>query len=556
MYTQITASRFRTLDDSLELECLRQFLVLNDDFLGRVNEALSQHENRSRKRPMTDTEFWKFFAIWLFDQVKGSLSAAHVELGPMEVIRQKLEASLSEARLEALRAAITMDEATFRTCVDDFRTRCYNICTPGKLLTIDETIISSESGLAAHLGFLRYIPGKPYEKGYFCHFACVKLLLSNCVFVLDAEFKWGFVSLSMTDSALVLVHRLEREFGDGFVVICNSGYAAGRLLGAASHNSSSRYICSVSGAKVSGAFRMIVEKANSLFKIGHRVVWHNVESDFMAVIRRTAEYTICLITNCQRPVDETELEPPARPLSYKQAFAIFDNFSVPEMVRLLSFPQPIDSPNRSETSHPIRYLKRVTGIDLASPLDAEGFVTKATLTPLSINHVKAIAEEIGINKQHGKQELISRILKKHPKAERAEETDTEQSEDDDLDDLKAAQAKVTSLKRQVDELRRRLSPRAPQPQFEEMYLANYGLEDRWNSDLYATFRHQTSKNPEQKAAWLFFYMCLSNARSLRHELILSKQPRTPTKKQSRIDRQTLGRFCLEAFKQLATELEI
>ena len=551
LHSQISVAGFRRNENIDEWECLQLVLTPTVEFFNRVNSSLSGQKNRSRSKPMEKREWHLWFCVWMYDQIRGNLAESGVNLGPYETRRDRAFGELTRNRFEALRAAISMDESTFRGCVDDLRLVLHDMIVPGKILAIDETIISSESTSAGHHGFLKYIPGKPWPKGYFCHMGCVKLLLSQSVLVLDVEFKFGFNSLSMTGAAQELVHRLESTFGEGFIALCDSGYAAGTLLATPPPGSKTRYICSVSTAKVSGPFRVIAEKANALLPIGLRVVWYNTKLNLMAVIRRTKEYTFCLLTNCTRPVNAGDPVPALRALTWNQAFALYDVFTVPEMVRLLQFPEPNNASNIAESPHPVRYLKRVTGVDLASPLDGEGFVTKATLTPLSMDHVKVIAEENGINKQKGKAELINRILQVHPKAKHEPDPEIQSEEDEDSEGVKALKAKVTALKRQLEALKERFCRRSEEPSYEKLYLGNYGLEDRWNSDMYATFTHSNSKSPEQKIAWLYFYICLANARSIRHELVLQKMAKstgkTPTLADQKRTRQTLGKFCLNVF---------
>lgn len=136
LFSQINAPIFRTLTENVELECLRLLLRPNDVLFPRIDERLAQQYHATRRRAITDDEFWQFFAIWVFDQVKGGLASSHVPLAPVEAKRAQLLVVLTKNRFEAIRAAITMDEATFRDCAEDSSEYIQRIIIVGKLLAM------------------------------------------------------------------------------------------------------------------------------------------------------------------------------------------------------------------------------------------------------------------------------------------------------------------------------------------------------------------------------------------------------------------------------------
>jgi hypothetical protein len=107
-------------------------------------------------------------------------------------------------------------------------------------------------------------------------------------------------------------------------------------------------------------------------------------------------------------------------MSFDQACVLAQNFSVDEMVRALGFPAPSNLQRVGYMRYPTRYIAEITGHDISSPLDSEGYVSQESLATLNTETIRGIAEHIGI-KHFGKKkkELVKLILERHPKAKPA-----------------------------------------------------------------------------------------------------------------------------------------
>jgi hypothetical protein len=121
-----------------------------------------------------------------------------------------------------LQAAFSIEDSGWASVVSHLRSQwCENI-NPGMLLVVDESILASESKQAYYEGKLKYIEGKPHPKGYFFNGALQRFRYSQCVFMIDLEYKLGFNSNSMGDALLVIVERSEKQFSKSFVVLADS----------------------------------------------------------------------------------------------------------------------------------------------------------------------------------------------------------------------------------------------------------------------------------------------------------------------------------------------
>ena len=370
--------------------------------------------------------------------------------------------------------------------------------------------------------------------------------------------KWSFESPSMRDSLLVLVKRAEQTFGRGFVVVADSGYPASSIL---FHNRSeikSTFLVSVSAGKVSGRLRRLQEAAQPFLAIGDRtLLWYPTQG-LVAYICRHKKYTQTLVTNACQVLAAPPPKPALHSMSCSQASCLTDNFTIDEMVAQFSWPGLTQAERDGILKYPLQYVGRMTGQDLTSPIDANGYVSLQSLNPISTSAVQAIAEGLHIKKTgRNKKQLMEEIVRRHPRAlpptppNRTQSKKRKASADDASMDL------AKSLKRDAQGLANQLLGPEEMPDFAAIYRSNYGLQDRFNAVLYSHFHQTASKLPGSRYSWMFFYICLFDSFVLRTEFLIPSAAEAQEELKPRKDEElpvaVFPEFLLRVVSQIADE---
>jgi hypothetical protein len=379
-----------------------------------------------------------------------------------------------------------LDETAFNRQVANFRSACADVIVPGKLLVIDESILNSHSKAASRLGMLKFVVGKPRPKGYFFHAALQKLVKSKTVFVLDLEIKWHHESPSMKDSMLMLACRCEIDFRTAFIILSDSGYPTTRLIEDQHCYLKSKFIASASISNLSGSLCCLVEVGIATLPKSHPVLLRRKSDGLLAFICKKPNYTQCLVTNAWSESAESLKKGDTTKLNFQQALTLCRSFSPSEMEVKLSFPKP----SEDEIRYPYKYILRISGVDITSPLDSDGYVSTKSLMHFNVEETRQIAELQGINSVQlkKKEELVDAILKRHPRANHAEQLHGLQKKKKRAS-APTDEASFKQLHYAYTHQSNRLLQKTSTPTFVQHYAENYGLQDRMNELIYGVFRH-------------------------------------------------------------------
>ena len=537
-----------------EFTCLKLLLKPEDGFLPYMSKCLEKHPRPSRHQPVSEEEWWIIFGIWLGNQIKKGQNNHRLQPSFRQAL-EDLKNSLTNDRKEVLLGAISFHESELVTLASKLCHHTRHITKAGSLLIVDESILNSESKDGTMRGMLKMIDNKPHSRGYFFHCACQKGLLSRCVLILGLECKWSRKSMSMLDSLLALA-KCEKLYGRAFLVECDGGYPASTVLLDPHPELRSRFTCSVTQSKVSGALRGLVDMANGVMQIGQTVTLVCKKPKLTAFIHRKKTITLCLVTNAYlvRTGDELDafIDPKFR-MSWDQVNALYSFFTPEELQFRFGFPTPDNEPIRGEPRYYFKYLRSVTGQDLSVPTDFHGVVSENSLAKMGISELKEIARLNNINLKGTitKKSIISIIVKCHPMANLDEDSIPALARTLDNTDVKGVSNAYHELKSALRELKARLLEETPVPPFEEQYTKNYGLQDRLNAQVYRNFKHTLSKGGNQKLTWAVLYLYLENARSIFHERALQSMASTQQVRATRKELPSLAVFCSSIVEYIA-----
>jgi hypothetical protein len=457
-------------------------------------------------------------------------------------------------RYQTMVAAFELSELEVGAAFLDHRQRLSNLIHTGSVLAIDETILASNSKEAKRCGMMRWLPGKPHPKGYFINMGVQKLRLSKLPLILDAECKFNFQSLSMEHALLAIVSRLEGQFGRSFLVLADSGFPASKLIGRPIKGLGSKFICSVSTSYLSGSLRYLSEAMTKCTPLHRKALLFNQERGLAAFGHHEKTYTQVLVTNACRVADVTPPVCYPYPMSFDQAAALAVNFSVEEMVRSLDFPAPSPWESVGYERYPSKYLLKLTGQDICSPLNVDGFVSEESLRPLSLDAIRGIADYCKIKHLGRKRsDLIKDILQRHPKAKPPEVPSGPEARKRHLQLNVATNKSAEHLEIDGNRITEQLFAETEEPDFVKIYRQNYGLEDRFNSKLYAYFDQSRCRNAHSKYTWLYFYICLWNSWALLKEKMHPDQAVAQNRNAEYHDIYSFSHFLLDVILQIRHE---
>lgn len=537
---------------STELDVFKLMVGRETPFINYMSAHLQQHKRPARSKAPSVREFWISTGLKICNNLKWNQSIEG-ERTRVDEAKRRLENGLSSRdRSQVLQAAFSIEDAEWPSVVSHLRSQwCENI-NPGVLMVVDETILGSESKQAYHEGKLKYIEGKPHPKGYFFNGALQRFRYSQCVFLLDLVYKLGFNSSSMGDALLELVERCENQFSKTFVVFADSGYPAGRFLLDPQPAVSSKFIASVSVAKVSGALRKLPEAFEMNGSLGKFWVLTNRKLGLVAFLTKSKEYTQCLVTNYYN-FCEIHSDPPK--LTYDQAMGLASLFRVSELVKLCKLPPPPPSSNMS--SQTWLFIKHHFGVDLASPVDSTGKVTASSLNALDLPSVRIVASAFNVRTKPGmtKGTIIAAILRVHPMA-LCEATDKparvakkEYTEQSASHLLKSLQKEHRNLMVKL------LQTCSSKPDWACTYSASYGWQDRFNGLIYDSLSQSSSPTPQTKLGWFSIFAPLLNAYGFWCELSLSNLPNAKAKVRAAASLPSFRLFICNVLCQLADWVE-
>lgn len=456
----------------------------------------------------------------------------------------------SSDRRSNLFGALCLDEPKFRDLFANLSTRFAENIQSGSLFVVDESILGSNSKQAFRDGQLKYIKGKPHPKGYFFVGGLQCFSFTKLSYIIDCEWKWSFNAPGMGDALLLIVQRAEKLLGRPLIVLADSGYPASRLLNDP-HPFQSTFVAFTSTAKVAGELRMLPEALGSVAKAGVPYLFHHPQHQLIAYLEKKPKYTQCLITNSVYYEDKIKTKPK---MSYAQALVLALNFSAAELQANFNWPSPS---SRTVAANPYLYVSECTGVDLKAPGDSSGEINEASLKKLGVPALKALHENLNLGKSIGmkKGDFITAILKTHPLALRTQSDQDEFLSDGENDEESPPRQPKNSKKRPLTRLEEKSIEQfmlpAKKPKFTDVYAEHYGLQDRMNSILYATFNVSSRAEPEAKAFWTAICLTLYNSYTLWAEQRVMTVQTVQQRMRVAQPNPTPARFFLELANELA-----
>jgi len=359
----------------------------------------------------------------------------------------------------------------------------------------------------------------------------------------------------MGDSLLHLVARAEKTLDRPLIVLADSGYPASKLLSKPHSFIDSTFIASTSISLVSGDLRMLPVGLGPHAKPGVSYVFHHPERSLVAYVEKKPKYTQCLVTNALNIHDQPVKKPA---FTYKQALGLAELFKTEELQAFCRWPPPS---NPVVALNSWKYVSEVTGVDLKSPVDGSGVVTKSSLSKLSLPAVRGIAAQLNIPKSQSikKEALIQAIIKVHPAVREEEEDEEESGADEEEDELptpkqtknKKARKLTSTEKRAIEQF---MLP-AKKPKFVEVYTDHYGLQDRMNAILYGVFAVSSRTTPQTKASWAAIVLSLYNTYTLWSEQRATSQPTVKQQVEAARSTPCPASFYLDLFIELVQYCE-
>lgn len=199
---------------------------------------------------------------------------------------------------------------------------------------------------------------------------------------------------------------------------------------------------------------------------------------------------------------------------------------------------------------------RLTGHDIASPVDAHGYVTAETLSHLSLSELQETARMIKAPSHFDgrpleREELIHEVLDRHPRAfhkplfpeddrifiaNNVTSMDPMAIVQEDSNESVGPFNVVASVsepsgsihvhpypdaadpEKKLRQMMDRLLEPGPEPDFYELYESNFGIDDRINELHYEHWQHTYSKSETSKYSWLLFYMAVLNVFGICQEI--------------------------------------
>lgn len=525
----------------MELRVFERLLDVNS-WIEATKVPMARKKRANRKREPTKREFLLTLGLWLRDQVLHSKHTPEDRLDELSEAQRRMKNAIVEDRRAAIAAGLRFSFDTTADLINSMRHALKNAVEFGQILAIDETILNTKSREALKHGRIKMIEGKPHPMGYFAQCSVQKLQYSKCILVTDIMMRRDNNSKDANSVAVDLIQRSEELWRRPSIVLLDAGYHITSFLSPREKGYTSKFICSVKTNSSFGEYRHVTEAAQEAITFQQKSLLYSPELDLTAFARGDDQGSSVLLTNAYRPdfAHPRETREPKYPLSVSRAeadsFSEWTEDSFSQVAKLALPDWSTDKHNQLSRSHAIFKL---TGHDLAAPLDQYGFVTKDTLSRLKAPQLCRILKNIN-QKSLGlsKDELITKILAHHPHVQRT--LQTEPAIVDGASDAPAAQ------KRQLEADLEKLFTAGYEPKFAEVYSSCYGLEDRFNQLIYDFLAHTLSKHYEMKFSWLALYMCLVNAYGVVQETHAEAE-----KDSANFLKDSFSHFCATLISQIA-----
>lgn len=525
--------------NSTEYEVFQATFGVEETFRQKWSENLENRSDRhARSRPCERVEAWIMYGL-IIGQL---LSAGQQGSSCGNQFRDALAAlkrSIVEDRYDALMAGLDLPSAAVEQIKDESSQCWWGLINSGLLLVIDETILSCKNRKARKLGQLKYVQGKPHPLGLFFNGALQRLLLSRQPFLVDAQLKWSLLSFSMHDALEHLVMRSEANQGRAFIVLNDAGFPSQPLL-LDPHAYQSKFILSVSTSLVSGDMRHLPINLQPHAKLSQNYLFYNSRLHVWANLRKEKNYTHCIVTSAFE-----NLPPPTfpTPMSENEVTGLFEKWKLPRLQQFFKHAE-LATGNSEHTDICLHvYLKNLTGVDLANPVDETGRVTEKSLQGLNARRLKLICATLGIKTDDRLtvKEMAESILKNHPNSIQFVEHPPVFREIDIPASVSATD--VSNAKLRLDDVvKRMLIPQAKPAFFADMYSQNFGLEDRFDQQLYDFFALRKVRQANSKLSVGFILFSLLNAYGLWKEHHLAALPDHTARTESQIAKTSLLHF--------------
>ena len=435
LHARVSVEGYESVPYGLELTLMKRWLRV-DTWCTEMASVLEKHDRPARRRRPSESEFLAIFGLWLIQQLEherthsntsafsSASSAVSMNLASkLDAARTRLEYAMSADRRHTLLAALGLPIPAVRRLVDQYRAWEANFMQLGKILTIDATILTSESKLEAKHGtlpFLRSLGRSPTPHIADCIFQ--RMLLTKSPVIVNFHLVEDPSNSDIVDAASNLIMQMEKEFNASFLVFLDSNFPASHFLYPPASAFNSKFVCCITQNSDAGPLRYLVDSGVlSGIKPPQKVLLHSPKLRLTAYIPSSNRSRIAIVTNAFLPEANEEM-PPQHPFPISERAArSLASWDAADFSVLMTYIDPTYL-NDTERLHDRRKsIFQLTGVDVASPVDASGFVTASTLAALTMPQLQDTAHMIKADTSRfgqslRKEELIREILEKHPRA--------------------------------------------------------------------------------------------------------------------------------------------
>lgn len=484
---------------------------------------MSGNQYSYQKKPPTVSEFWVFFARTLCTLVKASPSG-HLLHPTFALVEQHLMSMMTEARYNKLSAAFHFSHAAFQEVMRHNMSAIISNINLGKILALDESIIATHAEKAITENMTIFIKDKPHPFGILLRGLCGKFERSKCVFFVYGRHKHTGDTCAASKTAVSIINYLEDESTADHIIILDGGYPVATFIPPRGLGTRTKYLCSATKSLVSSHFNRLSEACSSLVKVGKHCTLKDEKNGRLATLHNSAGKDIVIVTDAftlKSPavLHAQQIRSQKAPFEFALHLALAPVKSTSEFLRYYPTTSPVPAAAKESMPTLIKYLFNV---DVLSPMDLDGKVTREELKKLPVPHLITIANSLGRCKSKKREAVTQFILDNHPKAGETQlsaiRAKAKSSRKRRTTPASMSKHELRELENDNRKMKKILLETGTEPKFHEIYRANYGLQDRFNATLYSCFKFQRASGPFQILGWMSIIIFAINARAMFAEL--------------------------------------
>lgn len=482
------------------------------------------------KKSPTEREFWLFLAKWLFEMLSSCTMAHSVPAVTKDHLSTALNSSLSISRHKyvAMRCAFKMTNAQIIHSMEHSTARVHELVEIHKLLVAGETVLETDGREALRIKKkIVSTSGKPQFKCLLIRGLTVKLEGSGLVVFVDGRYNYKKNKWSATRTALSLISSVEQRTNRQYLALLDGVYAVKEFIRLSARDIRSKCVISATTSNVvRGEYRNFAKMADAFVAEGTSSTIYSTTTKLCICLTKSNGKGFVLVSNATSPRDHH----PPHPAPDLPEIVIPCTWDVAMSLALLAnddngviFNSRLIRPDMPEYSSRSIHLaiKRLTSHDITSPLDDNGELDLDKVRSLPDPALGLICESLGteLPQSSTRSDKIDSILQNHPLADKYRLQKY-------LDafaprDKKRKPANPVLLQQEYrryvntsEELVSDLIVAEEEPNFRQLYMANYGLQDRFNALLYMAFKWSCARDPMAKISWFVLATMVLNARSI------------------------------------------